>query len=132
MTRFAVLIAFMLGACMQSHPAGQQELAGKDCYTCHTSDYAATTSPVHRDSPQIFSTVCASCHLTLHWKPALEGLHNEAFIIAQGPHAPIACQGCHDLAGALPSKQGANTNCIQCHPNDAHPCGGHSLPRRRV
>lgn len=126
MTRLAIAIGFMhLVGCFQNHAGDQQELAGSDCYTCHTADYTGTTSPVHRDTPQVFSTACANCHRTIGWKPALEGLHSEAFVIATGPHAPFACQGCHDLASAQPSKLGANTNCIQCHPNDAKQAAGH-------
>jgi hypothetical protein len=117
------LVAF--AGCFQTHPMNQQELAGGDCYTCHTRDYAATAAPVHRDTPQLFTTECASCHRVTSWKPALDGLHNEAFVIQQGPHAPIACVDCHVLDGAKPSKQGANTNCIQCHPDDAHQRDSH-------
>jgi hypothetical protein len=122
MTRPAILIALMsLGACFQAHPSGQRELAGQDCYTCHTADYEATAAPVpiHRDMPQVFSTTCANCHRMSSWKPALEGLHNDLFIVAQGPHTQIACQDCHDLDTALPSKLGANTTCIGCHPDSA-------------
>lgn len=121
MTRLAFVIALMpLAACFASHPSGQQELASKDCYTCHTTDYTTTTAPVHRDTPQVFSTTCANCHRTAGWQPALEGLHSDVFIIAQGPHSPIACLDCHDLASAQPSKLGANTNCIRCHPDDTN------------
>lgn len=119
MTRFAIVIALLpLGACFQSHPSGQQQFSGQDCYSCHTVEYEATAAPVHRDMPQVFSTACANCHRQTDWKPALEGLHSDTFIIAQGPHAQIGCQSCHDLNIAQPSKLGANTNCIQCHPDD--------------
>jgi hypothetical protein len=125
MTRY-VLIACMLAACFQSHPSGQREVAGEDCYGCHATDYAATTAPVHRDAPQVFSTACTGCHIQVSWKPALEGKHSDLFAIADGPHAPTACLGCHDLATAKPSKQGANTNCLQCHPNDAKQIDSHA------
>jgi hypothetical protein len=126
MTRLATVIALVhLAGCFQSHGADQPELAGTDCYTCHTADYMGTTAPVHRDAPQVFSTGCASCHRTVGWKPALEGSHGEVFVIATGPHTPIACQGCHDLASGQPSALGANTNCIQCHPDDAKQAADH-------
>jgi hypothetical protein len=127
MTRIAIVIACLhLGGCFEPHTSDQRDLGGTDCYSCHTPDYVATTAPVHHDAPQTFSTACASCHRTISWKPALEGLHSEAFIVASGPHAGIACQGCHDLAVGLPSKLGANTNCIQCHPDDAHQAASHA------
>ncbi|HET7501565.1 MAG TPA: hypothetical protein VFK02_11195 [Kofleriaceae bacterium] len=116
----AALVLASLAGCFQSHASDQQELAGTDCYSCHQRDYAATTAPVHPATPGVFSTACDGCHRTIGWKPALEGLHSEAFIIATGPHAPFGCLECHDLATAQPSKAGANTSCIQCHPDDAH------------
>ncbi len=126
MTRIALVLAVLqLAGCFRSHPPDQLELTGTDCYGCHTRDYAATTAPVHPDTPQLFTTACASCHRTANWKPALDGLHDEAFIIQRGPHAPVACIDCHELDGGRPSKQGENTNCIQCHPNDARQIAGH-------
>ena len=126
MTRVAVVIACMLAACFQSHPSDQRELSGEDCYGCHATDYAATTAPVHRDAPAVYSTACTNCHAMVSWKPALEGKHGDVFVIAEGPHAPTACLDCHDLAAARPSKQGANTNCLQCHPNDAKQIESHT------
>lgn len=126
MTRCTVVIACMLAACFQPHPADQRQLAGEDCYGCHATDYAATTAPVHRETPAVFSTACTSCHVQVSWQPALEGKHGDVFVIAEGPHAPTACLGCHDLAAGKPSKQGANTNCLQCHPNDAKQIDNHT------
>jgi len=126
MTRRTIVIAFTwLAGCFQAHPSDQQELAGGDCYSCHTVDYTGTTAPVHPDTPQVFSTTCANCHRTVGWKPALEGLHSDTFIIAQGPHASIPCLTCHDLSSALPSKLGANTSCLPCHPDDAQQAASH-------
>jgi hypothetical protein len=127
MIRLAIasLLLVGFGGCFQDHPAGQHELMGTDCYSCHTTDYASTTAPVHRDSPQVFSTSCANCHRTVRWQPALEGLHSDVFRIATGAHTSIACLGCHDLATGQPSKLGANTNCLACHPDDAAQRAGH-------
>jgi hypothetical protein len=130
MTRLAIALALVvplagLTGCFQAHPSGQQELMGTDCVGCHQTDYAATTAPVHRDTPQVFSTTCADCHRTVNWKPALEGLHSDVFVIATGKHAQIACLGCHDLATGQPSAKGANTNCLTCHPDDQALRDGH-------
>jgi hypothetical protein len=120
MTRRAIVTACLwLAACFRAHPDGQQELAGQDCYTCHVNDYNTTTAPSHGAMPAVYSTNCASCHQMSAWRPALDGAHSDLFVIASGPHAQIPCQGCHELASALPSKLGANTNCLQCHPDDA-------------
>ncbi|HEU4731301.1 MAG TPA: hypothetical protein VFT22_25580 [Kofleriaceae bacterium] len=126
MIRISLVIALAhLAGCFQSHASDQQELAGTDCYGCHQRDYTQTTRPVHRDTPDVFSTSCASCHRTIGWQPALEGRHGDTFVIAEGPHAPFGCLECHDLASQQPSKAGANTNCIQCHPDDAHQAETH-------
>lgn len=117
MTRLALAIACLLAACFHAHPEGQRELAGQDCYSCHTTDYEATAAPVHRTTPDVFSTTCANCHRMTGWQPAVEGAHSQAFVIAQGDHAQIPCQGCHDLDSGKPSKLGANTNCLGCHPD---------------
>ena len=120
LTRCTPVIACVLAACFQSHPDGVRELAGQDCYMCHSTEYTGTTAPVHLDTPQVFTTACVNCHVQVSWKPALEGLHNPTFVIDQGAHTKMACLGCHDLSTGVPSRQGANTNCIQCHPQDAH------------
>jgi hypothetical protein len=119
------LLSLALVGCFQSHPTDRVELMGKDCANCHQTDYQATTAPIHPATPQIFSTACANCHRTIGWKPALEGLHSEVFVMATGAHNPIACLDCHDLDAGKPSKAGANTNCIQCHPDDAHQRDSH-------
>ena len=127
MTRSLLVITCLaLGACFHPHPNGQQELGGEDCIGCHANDYAATATPVHRDMPQVYTTTCASCHRMTSWRPALEGAHSEAFVIAQGDHAQVSCQDCHDLASAQPSKLGANTNCLTCHPDSAELTADHA------
>src|SRR4029079_14543825 len=85
----------------------------------------ATQAPVHRDTPAVFSTTCTNCHQMVRWQPALESKHSDVFVIAEGPHA-TPCLGCHDLASGKTSKQGANTNCVQCHPNDAKQIDAHT------
>jgi hypothetical protein len=47
------------------------------------------------------------------------------FIVADGAHTQIQCLACHDLETGLSSAKGANTNCIQCHPNDALQASSH-------
>jgi hypothetical protein len=126
MTRLAIAMTLLVCGCFEHHPAGQQELMGTDCYSCHATDYTATTAPVHRDTPQIFSTSCAGCHRTAGWQPALAGLHSDTFIITSGAHAKITCLGCHDLSSGQSSHLGANTNCLQCHPDDAAQRDGHA------
>jgi Cytochrome c3 len=122
---FLCLLCLPLAACFQRHPAGQQELRGEDCYTCHRADYDATIVPLHRAMPDIYTTTCGNCHRQTSWSPALEGKHSDRFFIAQGAHANIPCQNCHDLESPKASQLGANTNCLICHPDDAPLAASH-------
>lgn len=125
MTRHALVIAWtlVLVSCVQSHDDAVQEVGGESCYTCHTRDYAATVAPAAGGhAANGFPTACANCHRTTGWQPAL-GLHPDAvdeqldFSIKDGPHVGIKCLVCHDLESTKPSKNGGNTNCVQCHAN---------------
>lgn len=133
MIRFA-LVAFVggvaLAACMQSH-SGQQELHSDECYTCHVPDYEATLAPnMNGHASSGFPTTCANCHVTNGWQPAL-GLHPRVVVPAQdfgiesGPHANVKCLVCHDLGSPLPATDGANTNCVQCHPDSSSQRSSH-------
>jgi len=117
----------LISACMQSHSAQAVEIRQEDCVTCHTLDYEASSLPPH--APSGFPTTCADCHRTSDWQPALGGLHPEPpFAVTSGPHGGVKCLACHDLDILAPSTAGANTNCIQCHPDskgqrNSHPAG---------
>lgn len=118
-----VIVACLLVACTRSHE-GQQELRQGECVNCHTAEYDATTAPVHATAG--FPTTCVDCHRTIDWVPALEGIHPEPrFAVTAGAHGGLACLGCHDLDAMLPSAAGANTNCLQCHPDDAYQRDSH-------
>jgi hypothetical protein len=129
----------LLCACFESH-GRTQEVRSEDCVLCHRADFDATSMPVHAAASVGFPTTCADCHRSLDWRPALAGLHprpntytepgptgqpvNQTFLIDAGPHAEVRCLTCHDLdvvAPAVPPAQrrGFNTDCLQCHPDDA-------------
>lgn len=129
-------LAALVG-CFESHSNQLQELRGTDCAVCHTIEYDATSQPPHAATG--FPTTCADCHRSSDWQPALGGLHpaprtfltatgdNETFLL-EGVHDNLACLGCHDLDVPRPSgspPRGFDTNCIQCHPNDAYQRDAH-------
>jgi hypothetical protein len=151
MTRssLAILSLVLVAGCFESH-GGQQALTQDDCSSCHMKDYNATgtadpylNAPNHQDPGVGFPTTCADCHRNTSWQPALGGLHpqpnkyvnatggNDTFLISKGAHVGIKCLACHDLdipADTTPPSRGFNTDCIQCHPNNAaqqqaHPTG---------
>ena len=52
--------------CTNCHPNSQQ-LASRDCYSCHKAKYDASTNPKH--SAAKIGTVCENCHNTSAWTP---------------------------------------------------------------
>jgi hypothetical protein len=119
------LVLVLLVSCMQSRDNPAVEVRGEDCSTCHVDDFDSTTLPPHRTEQ--FPTTCGDCHRTNDWQPALEGLHPLEPKFPLGvPHDNIKCFGCHDLDLATTSKAGANTNCVQCHPDSNDMRGGHA------
>lgn len=121
----SLAVLLVLGSCLQSHDDSRVQVRQEDCVTCHLVDYDGTTEPPHTAAPTATGTVefpktCADCHKTTSWKPALGGLHPPPpqFPIANGaPHVDIACLTCHvDLNTTAVA--GANTDCVQCHPDD--------------
>jgi len=135
----AIVILGGMGGCFESH-TNVQELRGTDCVLCHSDDYDATAMPIHSAPTVGFPTTCADCHRTTDWYPALGGLHpspntfrnatnlNDTFLIDKSSanpnqHKNIPCLSCHDLDTPRPPDpvpRGWDTNCIGCHPNDAH------------
>ena len=96
---FACLFA-LAAACTESHPANQQRVMGDDCGKCHGEAF---------NHPE------------------------ENFPRLTGAHQGVKCLVCHDIDVISPTattpedsfKLGFNTNCIQCHPNDAHQQASH-------
>ena len=78
-----------------------------DCYSCHQTDYNATTDP-HHQLPE-FSQDCTNCHTINGWSPANFD-HNQTQFPLTGAHQTVNCSSCH-------SQGFANTpmDCYSCH-----------------
>jgi hypothetical protein len=137
MTRgsLAVLAVASLAGCFESHDPDARQITGADCIACHETDHqtAIATRPVHSQAG--VGTTCGDCHGTVSWMPAIEGPHPDEIadptvfrINAGSPHGGIQCLECHSLAaletGAL-SRDGANTDCNQCHRDTAYQRASH-------
>ncbi|HEY5946153.1 MAG TPA: hypothetical protein VIV40_11710, partial [Kofleriaceae bacterium] len=66
------------------------------------------------------------CHRTTSWAPALAGLHPDGKFPRNAAHRNIACLKCHDVDSPASSVAGADTNCIQCHPNTSTLASDHN------
>lgn len=99
--------------CSQCHKNGDDySSASPECYTCHLSDYSATTNPNHYTAN--ISNTCDECHTTQPgWKPAEFELHDaQYFPIYSGSHNGewISCAECHTNSSSY-----AVFTCIDCH-----------------
>ena len=77
------------------------------CYSCHESDYNATTDPNHQLAG--FSQDCTECHTINGWSPANFD-HNQTQFQLTGAHVTTDCSACHSQGFA-----GTPTACYPCH-----------------
>ncbi len=92
--------------CSECHAGGVFTGTPSDCYSCHTSDYAATTSPNHTSAG--FPTTCETCHTTSSW---LGASFNHSTWPLTGAHLAADCADCH--AGNVYA--GTPMDCFSCH-----------------
>ena len=64
-----------------------------ECYSCHETDYKATTDPDHQAAN--FPTTCESCHTINGWSPANFDHNNTQFPLT-GAHLSLDCFSCHE------------------------------------
>ncbi len=97
--------------CASCHIGGVYAGTPTDCYSCHKSDYLATTDPNHVAAA--FPTTCAVCHTTTSWLGAT--FSHTWFPIYSGTHAGkwTTCADCH----INPSNY-AVFSCTSCHAHD--------------
>jgi hypothetical protein len=92
--------------CSDCHTGGVFTGTPSDCYSCHMSEYAATSDPDHTAAG--FSTSCELCHNTSTWFGAV--FAHTTFPLT-GAHVAADCSGCH--AGNVFA--GTPTDCYSCH-----------------
>jgi hypothetical protein len=83
------------------------------CFSCHDGSHkTASFNPISRKNPThiLTSNLCASCHTTTLWKPAVLPLdHSQVF---------GTCFSCHDgtkATGRSAAHVKASTDCVLCH-----------------
>lgn len=107
---FPLTLGHSIPACIDCHKGGNYANTSTDCYSCHTTDYTATTSPNHVTSG--ITTACQTCHTTTPgWKPAT--FNHSVFPLTLG-HATPACTDCH-INGNYTT---IPTDCYSCHKTD--------------
>lgn len=92
--------------CRDCHTDGYANLSS-DCYSCHSTQFAATTDPDHETAS--FSHDCRLCHTIVAWQPSFYDHNGTAFPLT-GAHRQTACIQCHATQYA-----GTPTDCYSCH-----------------
>jgi hypothetical protein len=123
--------------CASCHVNNNYTTLPTDCYGCHAADYAATTNPIHKAAPTIFTTTCTTCHNTTAWTGAIFNHtwwsinHGNAAGVCATCHTNpndytiFSCTNgsCHPKASTDSNHSGVggyvynSVNCYQCHKN---------------
>ncbi|MBI5180640.1 MAG: hypothetical protein HZA05_04465, partial [Nitrospirae bacterium] len=96
-------------ACMTCH-TNYQQVAGKECYSCHKAKYDATTNPNHATSG--FPTTCEQCHKASDtaWTQGKFN-HSITSFPLTGLHTTVLCSRCH----LNNQYKGTPRECYACH-----------------
>ncbi|MFC2115874.1 hypothetical protein ACFLTU_05325 [Bacteroidota bacterium] len=98
--------------CSQCHTTDDYSNISSDCFSCHETDFNATSNPNHITAE--ISTDCMQCHTTLPgWKPALFPIHDALFPLTEG-HALSECTDCH----TVDDYSNISSDCYSCHQTD--------------
>jgi predicted CXXCH cytochrome family protein len=109
-TVFPLTLGHSTPACIDCHKDGNYTTTPTACYSCHQTDFQATTNPNHVASG--FSTACQICHTTTPgWKPA--SINHSIFPLTLGHSTPV-CTDCHKSGNYTTTP----TDCYACHQPD--------------
>ena len=113
-SRFPLLGAHLNADCYQCHISGNNlefKVLSTECFSCHKTEYFATTSPNHVQ--ENYSTNCEECHLMTKNTWSAAGFNHGFFPLTQG-HDQLSCKQCH-VAGTSVK---ISSECASCHTND--------------
>lgn len=104
-------------SCHRGDANGAYSALDSDCYSCHTSDYAATQSVDHAATG--LPKECGQCHTTLTWRSARFDHAADTGFPLEGLHATIECRACHaNPDGSLINQGAGPSDCLACHRSD--------------
>jgi hypothetical protein len=137
-TRFPLTGAHTSVPCANCHIGGVYAGTPRDCYSCHSGEYASVTDPNHVAAG--FPRDCSQCHTTSGWSGA-QFAHTQ-FPIYSGTHAGrwttcgtchtnstnysvFTCFNCHEHDKTITDSRHSgisnyvynSANCYSCHPN---------------
>jgi len=142
---FPLTLGHAVWDCNSCHDVNDYSNVSTDCFSCHETDYNASTNPSHLAAD--ISTNCLECHTTQpDWKPADFPIHDAQFFpIYSGPHnnewdncadchsnpanySLFTCIDCHEHNRADMDDKHSDENdyeytsvaCLDCHPTGRH------------
>lgn len=102
-------------SCVSCHRNNVFKVTGRECVSCHQSDYNSTRNPSHAAAG--LSTACETCHRPTdpQWRGGggTPFNHNAVFALV-GVHATQACGSCH-VNNVF---KGTQRECVGCHQGD--------------
>lgn len=98
--------------CHKGAASGQFVGLSTACFSCHSTDYAATKNPSH--SAIGYPTDCQQCHSMDSWLGAKFDHAKFTGFALTGAHARLECVACH----ANNNFSTARSNCVSCHLTD--------------
>ena len=110
-TQFPLTGAHVAAPCVSCHADNVYRGKSTECYSCHRTNYDATTKPPH--GPSAIGTLCTSCHTTSVWAGAAYD-HSVTSFPLTGAHRAATCATCH----ADGVYNGKPTDCLSCHQAD--------------
>jgi hypothetical protein len=114
-TRFPLVGMHQTAPCRACHVNEQKYEyvnVATDCYSCHRTEYEATTVPPHRTVG--FGTDCESCHAMTAMRFEGSFDHATTGFALVGAHATVPCASCHTGTRIT----ALATQCMSCHQKD--------------
>ncbi len=109
-TSFPLTLGHSIPQCADCHVGGNYTTTPTDCYSCHQTDFTATSNPSHIAAG--FSQVCQTCHTTNPgWTPTT--FDHSSFSLTLG-HSTPQCIDCHTGENYTTTP----TDCYSCHQAD--------------
>jgi NMD protein affecting ribosome stability and mRNA decay len=96
-----------LMTCAMCHVNNNYTTLPTTCHGCHAVDYNATTNPIHKAAPTVFTTTCTTCHTTASW---LGATFNHTWFPVNHGNANGVCATCHTNSNDYTIFQ-----CTGCH-----------------
>jgi len=106
---FPLTGAHLKAKCDQCHVNNNYKTVAKDCYSCHSTNYVATTNPSHLQLALPHN--CGTCHSTTNWLNASFDHTLYAHYPLTGMHQNVACAKCH----VNNNYKSTSTACVSCH-----------------